>query len=280
MAKEVMSGWTRVGNVSRGVSSVIRECIFGVLRVGPIPNHIAFIMDGNRRYDKKQNPGGAAVSGGHDAAFWALVAMVMYCYELGVKYVTAYAFSIDNFKRKSEDVQILMDSMLRKFDLLEKVAIHFAIRVHFAGNLGPFNNEFRVSAMKLMEATAGYSNSLLTICVAYTSRDEILHAIEESCEQKCIDHVREINSDGDHIIKLMDLEKNMYMAVAPDPDIIIRTEGENRLSNFLLWQSCGSHLCSMSVLWPEIELWNLVLAILNFQKHKPYLERKKKEKQV
>ncbi|KAK8710778.1 hypothetical protein V6N13_146088 [Hibiscus sabdariffa] len=107
-----------------------------------------------------------------------------------------------------------------------------------------------------------------------SSTDEILHAIEECCEEK---HIREI-IDDDRTIKLMDLEKNMYMAVAPDPDIIIRTGGERRISNFLLWQSGGSHLCTVLALRPEIGLWNLVLAILNFQKHKPYFEMKKKEK--
>ena len=117
---------------------VISVSIFRVLRVGPIPNHIAFVMDGNRRYAKKKKllELDGAAAGGHDAGILALVLICMYCYELGVKYVTAYAFSIDNFKRKSEEVQRLMDLMLQKLDLLTTTIVNrFAVTVHFARNL-------------------------------------------------------------------------------------------------------------------------------------------------
>ncbi|XP_017636911.2 dehydrodolichyl diphosphate synthase CPT3-like [Gossypium arboreum] len=282
MEKEVMSSLKMAGNILCSASSFIRKCIFGVLRVGPILNHIALIMDGNRRYAKKQKLSHDGAAGGgvrYDAGFWALMVMLLNCQELGVKYITAYAFSIDNFKRKPEEVESLMTSMLEKFHLLDILVKLLAVRVHFAGNLELLSNELRASAMELTEATAAYSKSVLTICIAYTSRDEILHAVRESCEQKRID--LEFRNDDDNEIKLMKVEKNMYMAVAPDPDIIIRTGGENRLSNFLLWQSCWSHLHSMWVLWPEIGVWNLVFAILNFQRNKTYcLEMKKKEKEL
>lgn len=261
---------SKLANVLSQPCRFFRSCLFRVLRVGPIPDHIAFVMDGNRRYAKKKQLH-VHQAAGHDAGFLALVLMMIYCFELGVKYVTAYAFSIDNFRRKPEEVQDLMDLMLEKVNVLTIIVNHFAVRVHFAGNLELLRADLRDAAKKLMEATAGYSNYVLTICIAYTSTDEIVHAIQESCEEKCND-----DDDQKLVIELVDLEKHMYMAIAPDPDIVVRTGGENRLSNFLLWQSSCSHLCTVFALWPEIGFWHLVWVVLNFQRKQSYFEKKKK----
>lgn len=329
-----------------------------VLSVGPIPNHIAFIMDGNRRYAKKQN----LVEGdGHKAGFLALMVMLGHCYELGVKYITVYAFSIDNFKRQPEEVQHVMDLMLEKIEeLLEKESIvnQYGIRVYFIGNLKLLNTPVRVAAEKAMKASANNTKAVLLLCVAYTSCDEIVHAVEESCKAKRneiqelipsnvsngviegIEEGRKINGSVIHdvqesckdglygseavdtneisseaitdiihgsqedkpdpiatttcedlvgglegsdkqrkipTIKLVDIEKHMYMAVAPDPDILIRSSGETRLSNFLLWQTANCPLYSPSALWPELGLWHLVWAVLNFQRSYQYVEKKRKQ---
>ncbi|KAD2804131.1 hypothetical protein E3N88_37508 [Mikania micrantha] len=121
-----------------------------------------------------------------------------------------------------------------------------------------------------MNATAKNSKAVLLVCIAYTSTDEILHSVEESSEEKW-DEIK-VLKDKKHekdIINVLDIERHMYMAVAPDPDIIIRTSGETRLSNFLLWQSTNCLLYSPSILWPEIGFRHLVWAILDFQ-HKLY----------
>lgn len=104
---------------------------------------------------------------------------------------------------------------------------------------------------------------------------EIVHAIQGSCKEKRddIQELKAIATDT-NIINLVDIEKHMYMAIAPDPDILIRTSGENCLSNFLLWQSAYSHLYSALVLWPEISFSHLVWAVLNFQHNHSYLEKK------
>ena len=116
------------------------------------------------------------------------------------------------------------------------------------------------------------------IHIAYTSTDEISHAVHESCEEKS-DEVKVLNDceakDEKNIIGMADIERHMYMAVAPDPDIIIRTSGETRLSNFLLWQSSSCLLYSPSILWPEIGFRHLVKAILDFQNHLYYLNKQK-----
>ncbi|KAF7829052.1 dehydrodolichyl diphosphate synthase 6-like [Senna tora] len=339
-----------------GFCSLLRRCMFGVLSVGPVPNHIAFIMDGNRRYAKKRN---MAEGDGHKAGFSALLSILRYCYELGVKYVSVYAFSIDNFKRRPKEVQSLMDLMREKIEeILEQESIvnEYGIRLHFIGNLQLLTEPVRVAMEKAMRVTAHNNQRVLLICIAYTSRDEMVHAVQESCKDKrnevqaskvdkgsngviakidedlkrndidtraqhsgndhqnenkdccssnssssvltgvegagdnyreakstpcsgVVDRIEESSYKEDELptIKLVDVEKNMYMSVAPDPDILIRTSGETRLSNFLLWQTSTCPLYSPAALWPEIGLWNLVWAVLNFQRHHSYLEKKKKQ---
>ncbi|GLT85905.1 hypothetical protein SLE2022_040770 [Rubroshorea leprosula] len=252
----------------------IAKCIFNVLRIGPIPNHIAFIMDGNRRFAKKRN---MAEGVGHEVGFQTLKSVIVFCLELGVKCVTAYAFSIDNFRRKPEEVQKLMDLMMEKMKHLterESFVHQKQVRIHIAGNLQLLNPPLRDAAKRLMEVTAGYSKAVLTICIAYTSSNEIVHAVRESCEEKrnsIEDQTKDVSLD------LADIEKHMYMAIVPDPEIVIRTSGENRLSDFLLWQSCSSQLVSTAALWPEIGFWHLVCAVLDFQRNHIYLGKKKKQ---
>ncbi|XP_030485895.1 dehydrodolichyl diphosphate synthase 6 [Cannabis sativa] len=314
---ETISG--KIGQLYGGLTKFVMKCLFRVISVGPVPEHIAFIMDGNRRYAKKQNERTIA---GHKAGYSSLISMLGYCYELGVKYVTVYAFSIDNFKRSPEEVECLMDLMLEKmkgFLEHESIVHQYGIRVYFIGNLKLLNEPVRVAAEKVMKATAKNNKANLLVCVAYTSCDEIVHAIQESCQSKIYDiQTRNGSSDKkmngfvvhggleEHedkpknheakpcnglieesevcekqmnlpTLKLVDIEKHMYMAVAPDPDIVIRSSGETRLSNFLLWQTANCPLYSPTALWPELGLWHLVWAVLNFQRSYQYLEKNKKK---
>lgn len=272
--------------------SFLRKCIFFILSVGALPNHIAFIMDGNRRYTKRWN---LMEGAGHKIGFSALMSMLKYCYEFGVTYVTIYAFSIENFKRSPEEVQSLMDLMLEKIEELikeESIVNHYGVRLYFSGNLKLLSEPVRLAAERAMLATAKNSKAVLSVCIAYTSTNEIVHAIQESCEEKW-DEITLMNSSGagygliglkgneqderEQLIKLTDIESHMYMAVTPDPDIIIRTSGETRLSNFLLWQSANCYLYSPSVLWPEIGFRQFLCAILNFQRIQTYLDKKRKQ---
>ncbi|KAL9243000.1 hypothetical protein vseg_016942 [Gypsophila vaccaria] len=283
---------TKGGSVLSNVAHFVRRCLFGVLSKGPIPDHISFIMDGNRRYAQKYNLDEGA---GHRCGYIALMSMLRNCYELGVKYVTIYAFSIDNFKRRPEEVEALMKLIREKIEgsLKQESIVHqYGVRVHFVGDLKLLDEPVRLAAEKAMAATAGNSKAVLSICIAYTSTNEIMNAVEQSCEEKW-DEVKILdscgaaygltnyarNSDQNHI-DLGDIERHIFMRVAPNPDIIVRTSGESRLSNFLLWQSAGSILYSPSVLWPEISLHHLVWAVLNFQRNRSYLEKNTTKKQV
>ncbi|XP_047328083.1 dehydrodolichyl diphosphate synthase CPT3-like [Impatiens glandulifera] len=256
----------QVVHIARTISALARKCIFQLLSVGPLPNHIAFIMDGNRRYAKKHN---LEEGSGHNAGFYALMYMLQYCYEFGLKYVTVYAFSIDNFKRRPEEVKYVMELMQEKIQGLiedESMVNRYGVRVYFVGNLNLLPKPLRLAAERAMEATAGNSRAVLSICLAYTSTDEIVHAVQEACE------TNQMNGE----IRLTDVERHMYMAAAPDPDIVIRTAGETRLSNFLLWQSSNSYLYSPSILWPEIGFRHLFCGIFNFQRNVSYLQMEKK----
>ncbi|KAF5208405.1 Isoprenyl transferase [Thalictrum thalictroides] len=263
-----------------------------MLAEGPIPVHIAFIMDGNRRFARKQNLKEGA---GHKVGFFALLAVLKYCNELGVKFLTAYAFSIDNFKRRPEEVQYVMSLLEEKANEIlneEHILYQYGVRVRFIGNLKLLNEPTRIAAEKAMEATAKNDKIVLSICVAYSSTDEIVHAVQEVCNDKrsniqtlalaADNTTNEIYVDAregidrDSTIKLADVERHMYLAGIPDPDILVRTSGETRLSNFLLWQTTHCFLHSPSVLWPSFTLWTLIWIILDYQRAQSYLDKKKK----
>lgn len=261
--------------------SLLRKWMFRVLSVlGHVPNHIAFILDGNRRYAKKWK---LEEGGGHEAGFLALLTIIKYCYELRVKYITIFAFSIDNFRRRPHEVQYVMDLMHEKIQgLLKEQSIvnQYGVRVFFVGNLKLLHEPVRIAAEKVMAATAQNTDTVLLICVAYSSSHEMVHSVEESCKRKWNEGFRgddeKLIQEGS-IVKVLDLEKHMYMGLAPDPDILIRTSGETRLSNFLLWQATHCLLYSPAALWPEIGLRHILWAVLNFQRNHSYLEKKKKQ---
>ncbi|KAJ8899478.1 hypothetical protein K2173_018452 [Erythroxylum novogranatense] len=270
----------RAGQVLGKLISFLRKCIIRIVSVGPIPNHIAVIMDGNRRFAKKWNLVGGD---GHRFGLLALMSMLKYCCEFGVEYVTIYAFSIDNFKRKPEEIQYLMDLFQEQIEWFlkeESIVDRYGLRVYFLGDLKLLPETVRLAMKRAMEATANNSNVVLSICFAYSSTNEIAHAVGESIQerQRETNHQSQVNYEDENevFVTVADIEKHMYLVVAPDPDIIIRSSGENRLSNFLLWQSAYSYLYSPSALWPEIGFRHLLWAILNFQRTKSYLDKREK----
>ncbi|KAL5995953.1 hypothetical protein ACLOJK_026026 [Asimina triloba] len=281
-----------VSKLTESICGHFRSFLFRVLAFGPIPEHIAFIMDGNRRFNRSGNlkPGT-----GHRMGFQALVSILRHCYDLGVKYVTVYAFSIDNFNRSPDEVQSVMNLMQEKIEelLKEEILVNkYGIKINFFGNLRLLDEPVRRSAERAMAATASNSRAVLSVCVAYTCTDEIVHAVQESCHERWTrveeGKVDGADNDDDGAIKcfrgndeeecsitVADLERKMYTAGCSDPDILVRTSGENRLSNFLLWQTKSSLLLSPDVLWPKISLRHLVWAILEYQRVQSYLAKKK-----
>ncbi|KAI3665272.1 hypothetical protein L6452_43896 [Arctium lappa] len=266
-----------------GLINKTRTLLFRCISCGPIPQHIAFIMDGNRRFAKKwQLEEGA----GHKAGFLALISVLKYCYEMGVKYVTVYAFSIDNFNRRPDEVQYVMDLMREKIEAFLKeidIVNKYGVRVLFIGNLDRLYEPVRIAAKQAMEATAHNTNTYLLICVAYASSYEIQRAVTYACQEKSggvpelgVNGNGNMSRIGDQAIKVVDLEKHMYMGVVPNPDILVRSSGETRLSDFLLWQTTNCVLYSPKALWPEMGLRQIIWGILKYQRNYYYLEKQKK----
>jgi ditrans,polycis-polyprenyl diphosphate synthase len=261
----------------------VRKCIIAVLSYGPMPEHIAFIMDGNRRYAKVRSMKDGT---GHRIGFSALIASLLYCYEMGVKYITVYAFSIDNFKRDPSEVQYLMELMEEKInELLESRAVINKVncKINFWGDLDMLSEPVKLAAQKLMASTAGNTGLVFSVCMPYNSTSEIVNAVNKLCAEQRDIAQREHSGDGRAAnngahsdISVADLDRHMYSNGCPDPDIAIRTSGEARLSNFLLWQTTFSHLQNPDPLWPEFSLRHLAWAILQYQRVYPYVEQNKR----
>nr|XP_009507539.1 PREDICTED: dehydrodolichyl diphosphate synthase isoform X4 [Phalacrocorax carbo] len=215
--------WIREGELT-----IVERFCANIIKAGPMPKHVAFIMDGNRRYARKCH---VERQQGHSQGFDKLAQTLRWCLNLGIREVTVYAFSIENFKRSKEEVDGLMDLARQKFS-------------------------------RLLE-----EQCFLNVCFAYTSRHEISNAVREMAwgvEQGLLEP-----SDVSESL----LDKCLYTNNSPDPDLLIRTSGEVRLSDFLLWQTSHSCLVFQSVLWPEYSFWNLCEAILRFQMNYSALQK-------
>uniref|UniRef100_A0A6I8N627 Alkyl transferase n=1 Tax=Ornithorhynchus anatinus TaxID=9258 RepID=A0A6I8N627_ORNAN len=234
---------------------------------GPMPKHIAFIMDGNRRYAQKCQ---VERQQGHSQGFDKLAETLRWCLNLGVHEVTVYAFSIENFKRTKDEVDGLMDLARQKFTRLleeqEKLRKH-GVCIRVLGDLHLLPRDLRELIARAVRATRSYSKCFLNVCFAYTSRHEISNAVREMAwgvEQGLLKP-----SDVSEGL----LDRCLYTNHSPDPDILIRTSGEVRLSDFLLWQTSHSCLVFQPMLWPEYTFWNLCEALLQFQVNHGVLQR-------
>ncbi|XP_048357127.1 dehydrodolichyl diphosphate synthase complex subunit DHDDS isoform X1 [Sphaerodactylus townsendi] len=256
--------------VTEGELSMLERFCASVLKAGPMPKHVAFIMDGNRRYAQRCN---VRKLEGHTQGFAKLAQVTLqWCLSLGIREITVYAFSIENFKRSKEEVDGLMDLARQKFvrlleeqDNLERRGI--CVRVH--GDLTLLPLDIQKLIAKVVLATKQYSTCILNICCAYTSRDEISNAVKEvawGVEQELLQP-----SDVSESL----LDKCLYTCKSPHPDILIRTSGEVRLSDFLLWQTSHSCLVFQPVLWPEYSFWNLWDAVIQYQMNHNALQKAK-----
>ncbi|XP_076653458.1 dehydrodolichyl diphosphate synthase subunit [Halictus rubicundus] len=231
-----------------------------VLKTGHIPKHVAFIMDGNRRYASKN---GMDKLDGHTKGFDKFSETLQWCRVLGIEEVTFYAFSIENFKRKQEEVNGLMNLAEQKFQKLlsekDNVKKH-GLCVRIIGNLSLLPQNIQKLIAETMMFTKDHDKAFLNIAFAYTSRDEITHAIQDVIEGV---------ESGD--ILLEDIDENLisnclYTNNSPNPDLLIRTSGEVRFSDFLMWQISNTCIYFTNVLWPEFNIWDFLNAILYYQR--------------
>lgn len=232
------------------------------VRKGPVPHHVGIIMDGNRRF--AQELGLEDISMGHVAGQERLENVLDWCLELGIKVLTVYAFSTENFQRADAERELLMELFehnFRKMAVDERVHRH-RIRVRCIGDLSMLPGHVREAASLVMEATKGYDGYSFNVAVAYGGRQEIVEAVRQVAREAQEGRLRPED------VTIEAISRRLYTGELPDPDFIIRTSGEERISNFLLWQMAYSELYFADVYWPQLSRLEFLRAIEEYQKRK------------
>jgi len=221
-----------------------------------IPQHVAVIMDGNGRWAKKK---GAARIFGHRNAIKAVREVSESSAEIGIKYLTLYAFSTENWNRPKEEINALMQLLVRTIRNEVPTLMKNNIRLHTIGNKETLPSDCQDSLQKAITETAKNTGMTLVLALSYSGRWEILNAVKSLA--KDIEN-KKISSE-----QITDLVFANYLNTynIPDPELIIRTSGEMRISNFLLWQLAYSELFFTEVLWPDFRREHLYEALLAYQ---------------
>ena len=228
-----------------------------ILKTGHLPKHLAFIMDGNRRFAKVKNKPKAY---GHEQGLNSLKKCLEWCLSLGIETVSVFAFAIENFNREKEEVETLFK--LAKVNLYEMAQNNNflqknSIKVSIVGNLNLLPEDVKKSMMEIMSLTEKNEKMHLNICFSYNSTYEIDQALST------------LQNDVDQgLIKINDITPKMLnekLLIKGEPDMIIRTSNEIRLSNFLLYQSNNSELIFLQENWPELSFWSFLKIILTYQ---------------
>ncbi|MCI5800594.1 MAG: isoprenyl transferase [Oscillospiraceae bacterium] len=221
-----------------------------------IPRHIGIIMDGNGRWAVKR---GLPRKAGHKAGAKAFERVSEYCEKIGVKYLTAYAFSTENWRRPPEEVEAIMD-LLREYlkNAEERREKNSKVRMLFLGDRSALAPDLQEKMDRMERESANKTGITICMAINYGGRDEIAHAARE------LARLAKAGSLSPEEITPELLEKHLYTRGIPDPDFIIRPSGEQRISNFLLWQSAYSEFIYRDVLWPDFEPEDLRGAIEEF----------------
>jgi tritrans,polycis-undecaprenyl-diphosphate synthase [geranylgeranyl-diphosphate specific] len=246
-----------------GIYKIYEKWLFFQLREGKKPEHIAIILDGNRRwaYNKSLIPWI-----GHRHGANKIDDLMDWCIELDVKAITLYAFSTENFHRPPQEVEEIMKLIEDKlFSILENERIYDnRIKVKIIGRIDLLPNSTQEVIQRVEESTKMHKDRLLNVALAYGGRAEIVDATKKIAKKVV---KGELNPEK---INEKTFEKYLYTAHMPkqDADLIIRTSGEERLSGFLSWQSAYSELCFVDVNWPDFRKIDLLRAVRTYQKRK------------
>ena len=221
-----------------------------------MPKSIAIIMDGNRRWAKAQ---GKPVSFGHKEGAKTLEKIVRYANKIGLEYITVYAFSTENWKRAEDEVKTLMLLLQAYLDDYAKRADSENIKVKILGDITALSKGMQKSIRECMERTKNNTGVTFNIALNYGGRDEIVKAVKRISTE-----VKENKLDIDDINEET-FSKFLYTAGQPDPDLLIRTSGEQRLSNYLLWQLAYTEFYFIKKYWPDFSEQDLDEAISKFE---------------
>jgi len=222
-----------------------------------LPKHIAIIMDGNGRWAKKRSFDRIR---GHQEGIESARAVVKCCRELGIQVLTLYAFSLENWSRPAIEIKALMELLKRYLKSELSALIKNNIRLNVIGDTHILPEDVWEMVSEAVKKTAANKGMILNIALSYSGRNEIVQAVRKISRDL---QDGKITSDQ---ISEDTFEQYLFTAGLPDPDLLIRTSGEYRISNFLLWQIAYTELYVTDVLWPDFRKDNLILALLDFQK--------------
>ncbi|NHK31079.1 MAG: di-trans,poly-cis-decaprenylcistransferase [Asgard group archaeon] len=228
--------------------------LWNQIRKGPKPQHIGVILDGNRRYARKK---GLDAKEGHSFGATKVDDLLKWCLRLDIKIITLYVFSTENFNRATDEVSKIMELLIKKLQEInsEPMIVDNRVKVKIIGRRNGLPAEI-IDLIESVEAnTKNYDGHLLNIALSYGGRAEIVDAVK-----KIATKVKENEIDISNINEET-INSHLYTVGIPDPDLIIRTSGEERLSGFLLWQSAYSELYFTDIYWPafrKIDLWRAI----------------------
>lgn len=222
-----------------------------------LPVHIAIVMDGNGRWAKKR---GLSRSIGHKEGSSTLKKVSGYCDDLGIKYLTVFAFSTENWKRPKAEVDALMALLLDYLKNAERELGGRSIRIKVIGNPIGLSGEIQEQIKRVEKVTASNTGLQLNIALNYGGREEIVHAMKEIARDVASGKLRAQD------IEEKTLSERLYTTGMPDPDLFIRSSGEQRCSNFLLWQCAYTEYWFTDTLWPDFKRDHLMQAIHDYQR--------------
>ena len=224
---------------------------------GMLPEHIGIIMDGNGRWAQKR---GLPRSAGHKQGARTFREIVRYCRSIGIRYLTVYAFSTENWKRPQSEINAIMNLLRDYLDELERHSDEEQGVLRFIGDMAPLAEDLRQRITDVQERTAGREGITVNIALNYGGRHEIVHAV-----QQAVSLARQGTLTPEAVDEAL-VDSLMYTAGQPPVDLIIRPSGEQRISNFLLWQGAYAEFVFMDVLWPDFTPGVLDRAIAEFQR--------------
>lgn len=224
---------------------------------GMLPEHIGIIMDGNGRWAQKR---GLPRSAGHKQGARTFREIVRYCRSIGIRYLTVYAFSTENWKRPQSEIDAIMNLLRDYLDELERHSDEEQGVLRFIGDMAPLAEDLRQRIADVQERTAGREGITVNIALNYGGRHEIVHAV-----QQAVSLARQGTLTPEAVNEAL-VDSLMYTAGQPPVDLIIRPSGEQRISNFLLWQGAYAEFVFMDVLWPDFTPGDLDRAIAEFQR--------------
>jgi undecaprenyl diphosphate synthase len=248
-----------IPRLRRVVASLYEQQLLAEIRQnGNIPRHVGIILDGNRRFARRN---GMQPTEGHRAGAKKLEEVLDWCREIGIRCVTVFSFSTENFRRPPEEVEELMKLFAEKFRAAARDSRlrEYGVRLRAIGEMDSLPADVRQAIREVEEATREHSGYILNVAIGYGGRRELAQAVRRICERIERGELR-----ADDVCERL-IEENLYTAGLPDPDLIIRTSGEERLSGFLLWQSAYSELYFCEADWPSFSKLDFLRAIRTYQ---------------